>query len=103
MLMSELRAGHIMFADLYNFPQQQIACGKLYNKFAKNPKNCQKKHLHFGKIKFILKSVENNIKTTNKKNRYERSGDEGTKRVQLRSYSSDSQKTVIRCKFFLAH
>ena len=60
----------------------------LYNKIAKIPKNCSKKHLHYYLKEFILKSVEYNIKTTNKKNKHERSGVKDTKRVQLRSYSS---------------
>ena len=60
----------------------------LCNKIAKNTKNCLKKHLHYHLKEFILKSVESNIKTTNKKNKYERSGDEGTERNGLRSYSS---------------
>jgi len=60
----------------------------LYNKFAKITKNCQKKHLHYNSNEFILKSVEHNIKTTNKKNKYEESGEKDTKRVRLRCYSS---------------
>jgi hypothetical protein len=74
----------------------------LYNKFAKIPKNCRKKHLHFKIKTIILKSVDKRIKTTNKKNRYERSGDKDTRRVRLRSYSP-VQERAIRTKFFLAH
>ena len=74
----------------------------LYNKIAKIPKNCWKKHLHYCLKKFILKSVESNIKTTNKKNKHERSDDEGTKRDGLRRYSSGKEESV-RKRFFLAH
>ena len=82
------RAYYKGVGKIRTFPQQQSRLVEnLYNIFAKIPKNCQKKHLHFKIKTIILKSVDKRIKTTNKKNRYERSGDKDTRRVRLRSYS----------------
>ena len=89
MLTYELPVGHTIRANTeVVFHMYRGGCGKLYNIFAKITKNHLKKYLKFRIIKLILKSVEINIKTTNKKNRHERSDDEGTKRIQLRSNSS---------------